>query len=452
MTTDLLERLKSALADRYAIESEIGRGGMATVYLAEDLKHGRKVAIKVLHPELAASVGGERFLREIEIAAGLSHQHILSLIDSGEADGLFYYVMPYVEGESLRDCLEREKQLPIEEAIRIACEVADGLGHAHRQGVVHRDIKPANVLMSDGHALIADFGVARAAGAGSQGLTRTGLAVGTPAYMSPEQASSADEVDARSDLYALGCMLYEMLAGEPPLTGPTPQATATLRLTTTATSLPVLRETVPGGLDRVVSRALAKSPADRYRTAEELAEALAAPEVWEEAKPRRRAWQLAVGVITLMAIGAGIWALSSQRFSASESTDLAAIPLDSMKIAVMPFQVIGADSVSPARLLAKSIGKLFEISVTGEFGLWFAHHGSVLEGWRRAGGTPDTELSETAQLELGRSLGAGILVRGTVVEGDGTIMLAASMVDVATGELRVRRVRAEAFLSSDSNS
>ncbi len=337
---EVIERLETALADRYTVESEIGRGGMAVVFLAEDLKHRRKVAIKVLHPELAASVGGGRFLREIEIAAGLEHAHILSLIDSGEADGLFYYVMPYVDGESLRDRLEREKQLPIEEAIRIAREVADGLGHAHRQGVVHRDIKPANVLLSQGHALIADFGVARAVGAEEQGLTRTGLAVGTPAYMSPEQASSAEEVDARSDLYALGCMLYEMLAGEPPLTGPTPQATATLRLTTTATSLPVLRETVPGGLDRVVSRALAKSPADRYGTAEELAEALAAPEVWEEAKKQRKVGRRVLdGVIAVVLLGAGVFL--AQMFVGGGPT----VELSENRIAVLPLvPAVGGDT------------------------------------------------------------------------------------------------------------
>jgi serine/threonine-protein kinase len=293
---------------------------MATVYLAEDLKHKRKVAIKVLH-----------FLREIEIAAGLEHAHILSLIDSGEADGLLYFVMPYVEGESLRDRLERERQLPIDEAIRIAREVADGLGHAHRQGVVHRDIKPANVLLSEGHALIADFGVARAVSVEGQALTRTGLAVGTPSYMSPEQAAGTEEVGARSDLYALGCMLYEMLAGEPPLTGPTPQATATLRLTETATSLPVLRETVPGGLDRVVSRALAKSPADRYGTVEELAEALAAPEVWEEAKePRKIGRRVLDGVIAVVLLGAGVFL--AQMFVGGGPT----MELSESRVAVLP--------------------------------------------------------------------------------------------------------------------
>jgi tetratricopeptide (TPR) repeat protein len=239
--------------------------------------------------------------------------------------------MPYVDGESLRDRLEREKQLPIEEAIRIAREVADGLGHAHRQGVVHRDIKPANVLLSDGHALIADFGVARAVDAEGQGLTRTGLAVGTPAYMSPEQASRAEDVDARSDLYALGCMLYEMLAGEPPLTGPTPQATAALRLTETATSLPVLRETVPGGLDSVVARSLSKSPADRYTTVEEFGEALAAPEVWAEAKPKRRIGRRVLdAVIAVVLLGAGVFL--AQMFVGGGPT----VELSENRIAVLP--------------------------------------------------------------------------------------------------------------------
>jgi TolB-like protein/Tfp pilus assembly protein PilF/tRNA A-37 threonylcarbamoyl transferase component Bud32 len=273
---DLLERLKSALAYRYAVESEIGRGGMAVVFLAEDLKHGRRVALKVLHPELAASLGTDRFLREIEIAAKLEHPHILALIDSGEADGLPYYVMPHVEGESLRERLEREGQLPIDQALSIAVEVADGLAYAHEHSVVHRDIKPGNILLSDGHARIADFGVARAISeAGGEKVTATGMAVGTPAYMSPEQASG-EEVDARSDLYALGCVLYEMLAGEPPLTGPTPQAIVARRMAETPSPLPLLRDTVPSAIDAVVGKALAKSPADRYRSVREFADALAA--------------------------------------------------------------------------------------------------------------------------------------------------------------------------------
>jgi len=204
---DILERLRAALADRYAVESEIGRGGMATVFLAQDLRHDRQVAIKVLHPELAASLGPDRFLREIKIAAKLDHPHILALYDSGEADGLLYYVMPFVEGESLRERLERDGKLPTDQAIGITVEVADGLAYAHERGVVHRDIKPGNILLSAGHARIADFGVARALGAASAGqATATGLAVGTPRYMSPEQAG-AGQVDGRSDTYALGCVL-----------------------------------------------------------------------------------------------------------------------------------------------------------------------------------------------------------------------------------------------------
>jgi tetratricopeptide (TPR) repeat protein len=271
---DLLERLSSALGDRYAIEREVGRGGMAVVFLATDQKHGRKVAIKVLHPELSATVGADRFLREIEIVAGLNHPHILALHDSGEADGLLYFVMPYVEGESLRDRLERERHLPVYEALEIAEQVAAAVDHAHSRGVIHRDIKPANIMLSEAGALVTDFGVAKAiAAAGETRLTQAGMTAGTPNYMSPEQAGGG-EIDARSDIYSLGCVLYEMLGGEPPLTGPTAQAILARRLTETATPLPVLRDTVPAGVDVVVQRALSKLPVDRYDSTAEFAEAL----------------------------------------------------------------------------------------------------------------------------------------------------------------------------------
>ena len=272
---DLIEQLRGDLADRYSVERELGRGGMATVYLARDLKHHRSVAIKVLLPELAATVGSDRFLREIEIAAGLDHPHILPLYDSGEAGGLLFFVMPYVDGESLRDRLDREKQLPVEEAVRIATDLCEALSCAHERGVIHRDVKPANILLSEGHARIADFGIAGAvSAAGSERLTNTGLTVGTPLYMSPEQVSG--EAEYRSDIYALACVLYEMLAGEPPLQGPTPRATSARRLTETPRPVHRERPAVPEALDHVLARALRPLPADRFSTASDFGAALRA--------------------------------------------------------------------------------------------------------------------------------------------------------------------------------
>ena len=274
---ELLERLTAALSDRYAVESEIGRGGMAVVYLATDLKQGRQVALKVFQPDVAAALGPERFRREVEIATRLEHPHVLSLYDSGEAEGLLYYVMPYVEEGSLRQRLDREGQLPIEDALRIAREMAEGLDYAHEQGVVHRDVKPGNVLLQRGHALLADFGVARALEeAGGDRLTKTGVSVGTPHYMAPEQATGAESADARSDVYAVGAVLYEMLAGEPPYTGSTPQAILARRLAGPPTPIPVLRETVGPDVDGIVQQAMARSPADRWQSAGTLAKALAA--------------------------------------------------------------------------------------------------------------------------------------------------------------------------------
>jgi serine/threonine protein kinase/tetratricopeptide (TPR) repeat protein len=360
--SDLLDHLRAALGDRYAIEGEVGRGGMAVVFLAEDLKHHRRVAIKVLLPELAAGVGPDRFLREIEIAAGLDHPHILTLLDSGKADGILYFVMPFIEGQSLRDRLAHEQQLPIEEAVRIAREVADGLGHAHRHGVIHRDIKPGNIMLSEGHALIADFGVARAVGGEGQALTSTGLALGTPSYMSPEQASGG-EGDARSDLYALGCVLYEMLAGEPPLIGPTPQATAAMRLTESATPLPVIRETVPGGLEQVVQRLLAKSPADRYGTAKKLVEALDRPELWTGSKPGRVSTKRVVVTVTALAVLA--FGISSAQWFSGRTERVNIVP---DRIAVLPFANATGDSSLDflGQLAADRITTRFQLERVGE--------------------------------------------------------------------------------------
>jgi eukaryotic-like serine/threonine-protein kinase len=270
------ERLTAALADRYRVDRELGQGGMATVYLAEDLKHRRKVAIKVLRPELAAVIGAERFLREIHTVATLQHPHILGLIDSGEVNGTAYYVMPYVEGESLRDRLRREKQLPVADAVRLATEVAAALDYAHRHGVIHRDIKPENVMLHDGAALVADFGIALAvssAGGGTR-MTETGMSLGTPHYMSPEQAMGEREITARSDVYALGAITYEMLVGEPPFTGPTAQAIVAKVMTAEPAGLTAQRRSVPPAVDDAVLTALQKLPADRFASAAEFAAAL----------------------------------------------------------------------------------------------------------------------------------------------------------------------------------
>jgi eukaryotic-like serine/threonine-protein kinase len=303
--TELASRVATALADRYRIEGELGRGGTATVFLAHDLRHGRRVAVKVLYPELAASLGPDRFLREVQIAASLTHPHILPLYDSGEADGFLYYVMPYVEGETLRHRLRREIQMPVDEALRIAREVAEALGYAHQQGIVHRDIKPENILLERDRAVVADFGVARAIEtAASERLTETGLAVGTAVYMSPEQAGGTGRVDGRSDIYSLGCVLFEMLAGEPPFGGGTPQAVIAKHMQAPVPDLRVVRSTVSATLQRVVTTALAKVPADRFATAEELAAALDAAAFTRDSLPRPRrsiAAGLTVGIVAAAA-------------------------------------------------------------------------------------------------------------------------------------------------------
>jgi hypothetical protein len=276
--SDAVSRLNAALEGRYHIERELGEGGMATVYLADDLKHERKVALKVLKPELAAVVGGERFLSEIKTTANLQHPHILALYDSGEADSFLFYVMPYVEGETLRDRLDREKQLPVDEAVKIAVAVAGALDYAHRHGVVHRDIKPGNILMQDAQPVVGDFGIALAVGsAGGARLTETGLSVGTPYYMSPEQATGDMEVGPASDTYALGAVLYELLTGEPPYTGTTAQAVLGRIIQGVPVSATALRRAVPAHVDAAIRKALEKLPADRFSGAQEFAKALQDP-------------------------------------------------------------------------------------------------------------------------------------------------------------------------------
>jgi hypothetical protein len=276
--TDVAASFADALRDRYVLDGELGRGGMATVWLARDLKHGRPVALKVLHAGLAASLGADRFQREIQVAARLQHPHILTVLDSGEAAGRLWFTMPHVEGESLRARLRREGQLSVEEALHIARSVAAALDYAHAKGIIHRDIKPENILLYQGEPMVADFGISLAPpGPGQERLTETGLSLGTPAYMSPEQASASPNLDGRGDQYGLACVVYEMLAGEPPYTGPTAHAIVAKRLSDPVPSVRRLRPTVPEKVDRAVRRALATLPADRFSTTADFARALEVP-------------------------------------------------------------------------------------------------------------------------------------------------------------------------------
>lgn len=322
------ERLTEALADRYRIEREIGSGGMATVYLAEDLKHHRQVAVKVLDPDLARSLGAERFLREIETAANLTHPHILPLFDSGEADGFLFYVMPYVKGESLRTRLTKEKQLAAEDAIQITREVADALAYAHREGVIHRDVKPANIMLEEGHAVLADFGVAHAVSEAKEDrLTRTGTSLGTPSYMSPEQATGEQDLDGRSDQYALGCVLFEMLAGHPPFVGVQADAVIRQHITEEPPLITRTRPSVAEEVANVINRSLAKSPADRFKDTGDMAAALAlttAP-VLRDPKPFSRPGGIVLGFFLLVVVSGGVlWMLRGQE---PEDPMVAVLPL-----------------------------------------------------------------------------------------------------------------------------
>ena len=407
----LLEQLRSALAGRYTVERELGRGGMASVFLAQDVKHKRPVAIKVLTPDIGRLVGSDRFLREIEIAARLTHPHILPVFDSGDAGGLLYYVMPFVRGESVRHRLERGGPLPVSEAVRIAREVADALDYAHRHGYVHRDIKPENVLLEEGHAFVADFGVARALAAGGDPkLTEVGFAVGTPYYMSPEQAAGDAAVDGRADLYALGCVLYEMLAGKPVFEGPTAQALARQHLFDTPRRLRTLRQDVPPAVEQVVERALAKTPGDRWTSGAEIAAALESGDVPTfRGGPRQRRRWIVAGAAVLLAAAAVV------------VTRLQRTPtLDRDLVAVAPFDVLAPE----LQLWREGLVDIVARNLDGAGSLRVVAPTIAVRRWEGRADAP-------AARQLGRRTRAGLAVYGTVVStGRDSVRLTATLYDV----------------------
>ena len=462
-----LDRLTSALGDRYALERQVGEGGMATVYLARDLKHERKVAIKVLRPELSISLGADRFLREIRVAANLQHPNILGLYDSGECDGLLYYVMPFIEGESLRDRLNREQQLPLHDALQITREAADALDYAHQQGIVHRDIKQENILLLGGHALVADFGIARAvSSAGGEKLTQTGMAVGTPHYMSPEQALGSEHVDARSDIYSLGCVLYELLIGQPPFTGPNSMAIMARHSMESVPSLQVVRQSIPDEVEDIVMQALEKTPADRFQTMREFAGVLGEAEAdaalqrtaarraatgarrvsGEKGVPARRTgarrvaegkrktpveraaaaireggvkfWSIvAVSMVVLGALSWGGWRLARGGAAAGEE----ASGLDPKRIAVLYFRNrTGQDSLT---FLADGLTEALIHELSQVKPLQVISHNGVTP--YKNGDTPPDSIA--------RALKVGTIVEGGVAQSGERLRVTVSMINAATG-------------------
>jgi TolB-like protein/tRNA A-37 threonylcarbamoyl transferase component Bud32 len=420
-----VSKVTRALAGRYKVERVLGEGGMATVYLAQDLKYHRSVAVKVMRPELASTLGADRFLREVEIAARLTHPHILTMYESGEAEGLLYYVMPYVEGETLRERIHRETQLPVEDALKIAREVSESLAYAHEHGIIHRDIKPANILLSGGHAMVADFGIARAvSNTAMEALTQTGLAVGTPQYMAPEQAMGDREVDARADIYAVGALLYEMIAGEPPFTGPTARAIVTRSMTENPRSLTNSRTDLVPDVDRVAMKALAKSPADRYPTAKALVAALdqaldvthsgGRPIVTSSRRTRLRVPMLvAVGVIAVLATA---YAIVKRPHASKEP-----------RLVVLPFTNRGApeDAYFADGIADEVRGKLAGLGTVQLIAR------SSSDQYRESTKSPK---------QIGRELDVNYLLTATVrwakaADGTSRVQVVPELIDVRTGDV-----------------
>ncbi len=452
MADTTLERLQTHLADRYAFERELGRGGMATVFLATDIKHDRKVAVKVLHPDLSASIGGERFEREIRVAGRLQHPHILGMYDSGVSDGLLYYVMPFVEGESLRDRLDREGQLSVEDALQITLEVADALEYAHKQQVIHRDIKPENVLLSGGHALVADFGIARAVEDGAQQLTQTGMALGTPTYMAPEQGMG-EKVGVTADIYSLGCMLFEMLAGEPPFSGKNASAILAKHVMEQVPSLRIIRQSVPEEVEYAIFCALGKSPADRPQSAAAFAAMLVAAPMPAGATSTRmmtmrhttarrttsgmtsafgvatpmpvplwkRPMVIAATLLVLAGGGFGAYKLTAGGNKPAALADGSGLP--AKRIAVLYFQSIGAGADSIAALadglteaLIENLNTVPSIAVIS------------------AGGVGQYRGNESiSNADIGKALNAGTLVKGTLEKSGDKTKITIRLIDGNSG-------------------
>jgi eukaryotic-like serine/threonine-protein kinase len=440
--------LADALRDRYAVERELGRGGMATVYLARDLKHERFVALKVLHPELAYALGSDRFLREIKLAARLQHPHILSVHDSGETQGFLWFTMPFVAGESLRDRLRREKQLPVDDALRIAIEAARALDYAHREGVIHRDIKPENILLTqDGDTLVADFGIGRALGTPQSGdtLTESGVIVGTPAYMSPEQSAGERDLDGRTDIYSLGVVLYEMLAGEPPFTGPTAQAIMAHRLTGTPRPVHELRELVPEQVEQALSRSLARVPADRFSSARDFAAALtgaATPPpggspVTRVMPKRSRRWLAPAAAAAIAVLGVGVVSWLRTRPTTPLNADL---------VAVAPFDVLGRGR--DLDLWREGLVDVLARNLDGAGPLRTVSPTVVIRRWR---GRAEAE----SATDLGRRTGARLVVFGQLVGTSGdSVRLSATLHDasrgVSVGEVDLRGSQSSVDRLADS--